>query len=181
MYKYCPTLLLLMLTCSQLVGCAVTIPYGLYEDKRLVDTIADDKATATSIKTDLMNAHFSDGWATSVYCYYGKVFLVGEVPPNMQGKAVEIARKVKGVRSITTHWFTALSSPENNLMLATKLRTNLIGMSGVSSTRIDTQVNSGRVVLLGVVNSATEKEKVILAAKDTSGVTQVTDYLMLPQ
>lgn len=176
---YIPLLLLLLLT--QVTGCAVTVPYGVYEDKRLMDTITDDKAISATIKTDLLDANFSDGWSTSVYCYYGKVFLVGEVPANMQAKAVEIARKQKGVRSVTTHWFKPLKSEENNLLLATKLRTNLIGAKGVSSTRIDTVVNSGRVVLLGVVNSAVEKEKVVIAAKDTSGVTSVTDYLMLPQ
>lgn len=176
---YIPLLLLMLLT--QLAGCAVTVPYGVYEDKRLVDTITDDKAISTSIKTALLDANFSDGWSTSVYCYYGKVFLIGEVPANMQAKAVEIARKQKGVRSVTTHWFKAQKSSENDLILATKLRTNLIGSKGISSTRIDTVVNSGRVILLGVVNSAVEKDKVVVAAKDTSGVTSVTDYLMLPQ
>lgn len=181
MQKIIFPLLLLMLTFTQLIGCAVTIPYGVYEDKRLVDTITTDKTTATAIKTSLMDANFSDGWSISVYCYYGKVFLVGEVPANMQDKAVEIARKEKGVRSVTTHWFTPLSSSENNLLLATKLRTNLISADGVSSTRIDTKVNAGRVVLLGVINSTVEKDKVMAATKGTSGVTKVTDYLMLPE
>lgn len=178
-FVYIPLLLMVLLT--QAAGCAVTVPYGVYDDKRLIDTITDDKTISTAIKTDLLDANFSEGWSTSVYCYYGKVFLVGEVPANMQAKAVEIARKQKGVRSVTTHWFKPLESSENNLLLATKLRTNLIGAKGVSSTRIDTVVNSGRVVLLGVVNSAVEKEKVVIAAKDTSGVTSVTDYLMLPE
>lgn len=180
LHKIC---LFLLSAClfSQLVGCAVTVPYGVYEDKRLIDTIADDKTIATSIKTDLLNANFSGGWSISVYCYYGKIFLVGEVPANMQEKAVEIARKRKGVRAVTTHWFTPLTSDTNNLLLATKLRTNLIGTDGVSSTRIDTEVNSGRVVLLGVVNSEVEKDKVLAAARGTSGVTQVSDYLLLPQ
>lgn len=180
LHKVCIFLLSVCLF-SQLAGCAVTVPYGLYEDKRLVDTIADDKTMATAIKTDLLDANFSGGWSISVYCYYGKVFLVGEVPTNMQVKAVEIAKKQKGVRSVTTHWFSPLTSDTNNLLLATKLRTNLISADGVSSTRIDTEVNSGRVVLLGVVNSAVEKEKVLIAAKDTTGVTKITDYLMLPQ
>lgn len=181
MQKFASILLLATLLLTQSMGCAVTVPYGLYEDKRLMDTITDDKAISTSIKASLLDAKFTDGWATSVFCYYGKVFLVGEVPANMQEKAVEIARKEKGVRSVTTHWFKALESKENDFFLATKLRTNLISADGVSATRIDTVVNSGRVVLLGVVNSAVEKDKVIQTAKDTSGVSSVIDYLMLPQ
>lgn len=173
--------LLLLLMLSQLMGCAVTIPYGVYEDKRLMDTMTDDKAIATGIKTDLLDANFSDGWSVSVYCYYGKVFLVGEIPSNMQTKAIEIAKKYKGVRAVTTHWFTPLSSSDNNLMLATKLRTNLIGADGVSSTRVDTVVNSNRVVLLGVVNNDAEKEKILKVARETSGVKNVISYLMLPE
>lgn len=166
---------------GQLWGCAATIPYSLYEDKRLTDTIADDKAIATSIKTALLQADFSEGWGTAVYSYYGNVFLVGEVPPNMRQKAVEIAQKQKGVRSVTTHWFTAQKAGEIDFVIRTKLRTNLIGAKGISSTRVDTEVNSGRVLLLGVVNDEQEMAKAVRIAKATSGVTSVKSYLMLPQ
>ena len=175
------SLTLLLLALGQVWGCAVTMPYSVYEDKRLVDTIADDKSITASIKTALLQADFTGGWSVSSYCYYGKVFLIGEVPPNMRAKAVEIAKNTKGVRSVTTHWFTPSTGGENSLMLATKLRTHLIGTKGVSSTRVDTQVNAGRVVLLGVVNDEEEKQAIIRAAKETSGVRSVTSYLMLPQ
>lgn len=166
---------------GQIWGCAATIPYGIYEDKRLTDTMADDKSISASIKTSLLQANFSEGWGTAVYCYYGHVFLVGEVPENMQQKAVDIAKAQKGVRSVTTHWFTPQKSDDIDFIIRTKLRTNLIGAEGVSNTRIDTEVNSGRVVLLGVVGSEKEMSQVIRAAKATSGVVSVKSYLMLPQ
>lgn len=172
---------LLLLALSQVWGCAATLPYGLYEDKRLTDTITNDKGISTSIKTSLLQADFSEGWGTAVYCYYGNVFLVGEVPENMQQKAVDIAKTQKGVRSVTTHWFTPQKAEESDFIVRTKLRTNLIGAEGVSSTRIDTEVNSGRVLLLGVVGNEQEMAQVIKAAKATSGVTSVRSYLMLPQ
>lgn len=172
---------LLLVTLGQIFGCAATIPYGIYEDKRLTDTIADDKAIATSIKTALLQADFSEGWGTAVYSYYGNVFLVGEVPGNMQQKAVEIAQKQKGMRSVTTHWFTPQKSDEVDFVIRTKLRTNLIGAKGVSSTRIDTEVNSGRVLLLGVVSNEQEMAQVLKTAKGTAGVKFVKSYLMLPQ
>ena len=175
------SLTLLLLALGQVWGCAVTMPYSVYEDKRLVDTITDDKSITASIKTALLQADFTGGWSVSSYCYYGKVFLIGEVPPNMRAKAVEIAKNTKGVRSVTTHWFPPSTGGENNLVLATKLRTHLIGTKGVSSTRVDTQVNAGRVVLLGVVNDEEEKQAIIRAAKETSGVRSVTSYLMFPQ
>ena len=60
----------LMLVLLSLEGCAYSA-YGVYDDQRLLDTISDDKAMATSIKTALLNEHFLGGMAISVYCFYG--------------------------------------------------------------------------------------------------------------
>lgn len=147
-------LVLLLAALAALNGCAYSA-YGLYDDQRLMDTITDDKTLATSIKTALMNENFSGGWSIAVYSYYGNVFLVGEVPQNMQGKALAIARRYKP-RSVTPHWFSPAKSDTSNFALAASLRTDLIGAKGLSSTRIDTEVNAGRVVLLGVVKDDEE-------------------------
>lgn len=169
----------LLCAAALLQGCAYSA-YGLYDDQRLMDTITDDKAMATSIKTALMKAHFTDGWAVAVYCYYGNVFLVGEVPKTMQAKAVSIARSYRP-RSVTPHWFSPASGETSDLALATSLRADLISAKGLSSTRIDTEVNAGRVVLLGVVGDDAEKRLAISVARKLKGVTSVTSYLMLPQ
>lgn len=171
--------LLLLLLLSGLSGCGYSA-YGLYDDQRLMDTITDDKALATSIKTALMDADLSDGWAIAVYSYYSNVFLVGEVPVDMRDKAVSIARRYRP-RSLTTHWFSPRKSDESDFSLATSLRADLIGAKGLSSTRIDTEVNAGRVVLLGVVQDEKEKEIAIHTARKVKGVTKVTSYLMQPQ
>ncbi len=65
--------------------------------------------------------------------------------------------------------------------MATDLRTALIGAKDLSSTRIDTEVNAGRVVLLGVVKDNAEKQQAIRIARKVPGVVSVTSYLMLPQ
>ena len=170
---------LLLLTVLPLSGCGYSA-YGLYDDKRLMDTITDDKGIATAIKTDLLNNSFSQGWGTAVYCYYGHVFLVGEVPQNMRDKAVTIARRHQGVRSVTTHWFSPATSGTSNLVLSAKLRTALISKGKLSSTRIDTEVNAGRVVLLGVVENAAERGLALDAARHVEGVVSVKSYLMTP-
>ena len=167
----------LLLVATQLLSaCAI---WGVAEDKRLSDTMRDDKALATSIKSAIMQEKFSDGWSVSVYSYYRKVFLVGEVPGTMQARAVEIA-KSKKPRSVTTHWFTKSKNDSSNIGLATRLRGALIGAKGLSSTRIDTEVNAGRVILLGVVDSEQEKDLAVKTAQGVEGVTNVTSYLMLP-
>lgn len=172
-------LLLLLLCVTLLNGCAYT-GYSIYDDQRLMGTMSDDKELSAKIKTALLDESFSGGWSVSVYSFYGHVFLIGEVPENMQGKAVTIANRYKP-RTVTTHWFTPATSETSNFVLATKLRKDLIGTKGLSSTRIDTEVNSGRVVLLGVVKDESEKQLAIQAARGVAGVTGVTSYLMLPQ
>ena len=172
-------LLMLLLCVTLLNGCAYS-GYGIYDDQRLMGTMSDDKELSAKIKTALMDESFSGGWSVAVYSFYGHVFLVGEVPGNMQEKAVTIANRYKP-RSVTTHWFTPAPSETSNFMLATKLRKDLIGTQGLSSSRIDTEVNSGRVVLLGVVKDEKEKQLAIQATRGVPGVTGVTSYLMLPQ
>lgn len=159
-----------------LQGCA----YGIYDDKRLLDTQAADTAMASNIKAALIKANFSEAMGISVYCFYDNVFLVGEVPKNMQAEAVAIARSYHP-RSITPHWFTKSEGDRSDFMLATDLRGSLLTTKGLSSTRIDTVVNSGRVVLLGVVHDNAEKQLAIKTARKLKGVTSVTSYLMLPQ
>ena len=172
--------LLLLLFCVTLLnGCAYT-GYSIYDDQRLMGTMSDDKELSAKIKTALLDESFSGGWSVAVYSFYGHVFLVGEIPDTMQGKAVTIANRYKP-RSVTTHWFTPATSDSSNFVLATKLRKDLISTKGLSSTRIETEVNSGRVVLLGVVKDESEKQLAIQAARGVTGVTGVTSYLMLPQ
>ncbi|MBO4301319.1 MAG: BON domain-containing protein [Desulfovibrio sp.] len=167
---------MLLFVMALLNGCA----YSMYDDQRLMGTMSSDKKISTKIKTALLNESFTGGWEIAVYCFYGHVFLVGEVPSNMQEKARTIAQRYNP-RSITTHWFSKAKSDTANLVLLTKLRSKLIGTGGVSSTRIETEVNAGRVVLLGVVHDEHEKQLVIEAARKVEGVASVTSYLMLPQ
>lgn len=158
-----------------LQGCA----YGIYDDKRLLDTMADDKAMATGIKAALMKAHFGDSFSVAVYCFYGNVFLVGEAPQKVQAEAVAIARSFNP-KSVTPHWFSPAKGDRANLSIAAELRAALIGTRRLSSTRIDTEVNGDRVVLLGVVEDEAEKKLAINTARKIKGVRSVTSYLMLP-
>lgn len=175
MKSFRSALLLLLMLCAAAQGCA----YGIYEDTRLMDTMASDKAMATDIKTKLLAANFTGGMAVSVYCFYNHVFLVGEIPKSMQGKAIAIADSFHP-SSVTPHWFSKSTGRRADLALSADLRTALIGTKGLSSTRIDTEVNADRVVLLGVVANDAEKKLAIDTARKVRGIQSVTSYLMLP-
>ncbi|MCR5814956.1 MAG: BON domain-containing protein [Desulfovibrio sp.] len=156
-------------------GCA----YGILDDKRLLDTMSQDNALASNIKSALMKKDFARGFSVSVYSYYKHVFLVGELPPSFQERAVRIAQS-KNPRSVTCHWFTPAKSADSDFILSSRLRTALIGAKNLSSTRVDTEVNAGRVVLLGVVGNEHERKIAIRTAHKVEGVINVTSYLMLP-
>ena len=100
----------LLLLCCLMLNSGCGMLYGVYDDQRLGGTISDDKEISLGVKSDLMDANLSQGWGIKVYCYYGHVFLVGEAPEKMRSKAIRIARRHKGVRSVTSHWFTPAKS-----------------------------------------------------------------------
>lgn len=166
---FLPFLLFLLQACA----------YGIYDDQRLMDTMREDKEMATKIKASLMKEDLGSGFSISVYCFYGHVFLVGEAPESMRPKAIAIARSFHPL-SVTPHWFAPGVAERSNFMLATDLRAALIGTKGLSSTRIETEVDAGRVVLLGVVADNAEKQLAISTARKVKGVVSVTSYLMLP-
>ena len=174
MRAHSPCLVILLLLCF-VQGCA----YSIMDDKRLLDTMSQDKALASNIKTALMKNDFTKGFSISVYSYYKHVFLVGELSERFQNRALAIAQS-KNPRSVTTHWFTPAKSAESDFILSGRLRTALIGAKGLSSTRVDTEINAGRVVLLGVVGNENERKIAIRTARKLDGFVNVTSYLMLP-
>ena len=167
----------LILAAFLLQGCAL---YGGATDQRLSGTMTDDKTLTTAIKTKLMADDVSSGWNISVYSFYGHVFLVGTCPKNLRSKAVTIAKKDKRVLSLTTHWFEPVAGGENNFILATSIRSALIGADGLNNTHFETEVDAGRVVLLGVARDAKERKAAVQTVRNVKGVNTVTSYIMLP-
>ena len=167
----------LILVAFLLQGCAL---YGGATDQRLSGTMTDDKTLTTAIKTKLMADDVSSGWNISVYSFYGHVFLVGTCPKNLRSKAVTIAKKDKRVLSLTTHWFEPVAGGENNFILATSIRSALIGADGLNNTHFETEVDAGRVVLLGVARDAKERKAAVQTVRNVKGVNTVTNYIMLP-
>ena len=167
-----------LLLLTGLAACAS--PYGVHADKRPVEVITDDVKLRFKVGDALKAQGFTGVNELTVHSYFGKVFLTGEVPENQRDKAVQTARNVQGVSSVTPHWFRSLKADSTgDTAVKLRLEKSLIGADGVTSSRIDYVVNSGRVVLLGVVESEAERAAAISAARKTSGVRSVTSYLFI--
>lgn len=179
MHRIIPAFVLL-LCLAPLQGCPAVGLYGVYDDKRLVGTIQEDNALASGIKADLLRRKFSEGWGIAVHCYYGNVFLVGDAPEELRGEAEVIARRDPLVRTVRTHWFPPAWSEEADIVVAARVRKELIAAPGLGSTRVDVEVSAGRVVLLGVAGGEAEIRLAEDAARRAEGVTEVTSLMMLP-
>ena len=165
-----------LLLCIGLAACAT--PYGVYADKRPIEVLKDDALLRSKVNDALKAQGFTDVNELSVHAYFGRVFLTGEVPERQRSKAVQAAQGVRGVASVTPHWFSSLKADlEGDAAIKLRLEKNLVGAAGVTSSRIDSVVNSGRVVLLGVVESEAERAVAIKTARHTDGVRSVTSYL----
>ena len=161
-----------------LMACAT--PYGVYADKRPIEVLKDDAMLRARVGDALKAQGFTGVNELTVHSYFGRVFLTGEIPENQRAKAVQTAQDVQGVSSVTPHWFTSLKADtEGDATIKLRLEKNLVSADGVTSSRIDYVVNSGRVVLLGVVGSETERATAITAARGTHGVRAVISYLFM--
>lgn len=166
---------ILVIACI-LSGCAC----ASYNYQTLFATEAEDRELAAEIKKALLETGFGEKAHISVYCYYGHVFLLGELAKNQQAAAVEIARSFKP-RSITPHWFAADTFEPNDEKIASDLQAALKKDRSLSASRINIRVNGGRAVLLGVVRDAVDMQTAINTARSVPGISSVTSYLMLPQ
>jgi len=161
-----------------LAACAT--PYGVYADKRPIEVLKDDALLRSRVSDALKAQGFTGVNALTVHAYFGRVFLTGEVPEHQRPKAVQTAQGVRGVENVASHWFSSLKADtESDTAIKLRLEKNLVGADGVTSSRIDSVVNSGRVVLLGVVESEAERAAAIKAARHTDGVRSVTSYLFM--
>ena len=168
-----------LLLFAGLAACAT--PYGVYADKRPIETLKDDAILRSRVGDALKAQGFTGVNELTVHAYFGKVFLTGEVPSNQRSKVVQTAQRVQGVKSVTPHWFASLKvDADSDAAIKLRLEKNLISADGVTSSRIDYVVNSGRVALFGVVGSETERVLAIKAARGTLGVRAVTSYLFVP-
>jgi len=178
MHRLALFLLAGLVLCIGLAGCAT--PYGVYADKRPIEVLKDDVVLRSNVGDALKAQGFTGVNALTVHAYFGRVFLTGEVPEPQRTKVVQTASAVQGVSRVIPHWFTSLKADaENDIAIKLRLEKNLVGADGVTSSRIDYVVNSGRVVLLGVVDSEAERAAAVNAARRTYGVRTVTSYLFM--
>jgi hyperosmotically inducible protein len=155
--------------------------YDAARDERSVGTITADKKISTTIKSTLMNRDGKLGLAVKVYCYVGRVTLLGQLADEkFKDFAVATAKKTKGVKGVTAHWEEPGKTDTSaaDVEIAAKLRSALVGDKDISATQVEAEVFGGKVYLVGMVRSKKDAAKAVAHAKAVKGVTGVVSLLI---
>lgn len=146
--------------------------------RRTPGTELDDNVIETKINVNIDAA--SDSLAQApidVASFNGAVLLVGQVASEEDKKhAGEIARKTRKVKQVHNELevigpLSTLAAANDN-WLATKLRSKIMLADDIQSSRVELVVENSVVYLMGLLTSV-EAERVVDAARNTSGVTRV--------
>lgn len=160
-----------------------TSVYGIARDERTVAQIARDKKIVTEIKAALLQRDGKLGLAVKVYCFVGRVTLLGQLADEpFKRFAIATARRVSGVRSVGARWEAPgkTDTTAQDLAIAAKIRAALIADKGVSATQIEAEVFGGRVYLLGMVRTRADARRAVADARGVAGVRDVVSLLTSP-
>lgn len=156
-------------------GAAVTTT--VMTDRRTTGTIVSDEVVEKRIAYDVSQALKNKPYHINVTAYEGRVLLSGEATSlEDRRKAEEIAVKsldVQGViNEIAVMDPSSVSTRLSDTVLATKVRTSIIGNSTISLNQMKVAVERGIVYLMGVVTREEAQTAAQTAAK-VSGVQKV--------
>ena len=177
--KSCFILLLLLGLALFAQGCAV---YDVAVEERTVGDYANDEKITFVIEEKFLEDDLVKYMDFDASSYEGLVYIVGEYESRAQvDRAISIAKSVEGVRSVTTYLLPKKANDPcgttDNLKLMATLKKDLVADKDVWSTNVEIKTVQCNIVLLGIVGSTAEKERIIDHAKKTEGARSVKSFL----
>jgi hyperosmotically inducible protein len=168
-----------LLVLSFFVGCMV---YDAAVTDRKVETYAKDESIEAEIASRMIADDTAKFLDVSAFCYTGNVYLVGEYETEKQkARAISIAKGVKGVTSVSTYMLPKREvkgcGSTDNMTITSSVKAKLIGDEEIWSTNVDVKTVQCNVVLLGVVGSKKEIDRVIAHTKSVKGVRGIKSFL----
>jgi len=160
-------------------GCAA---YDVAVEERNVSDWASDEKITFVIKQQFLeddSVKYMDFDAAS---YEGHVYIIGEYESHSQvNQAVAIAKKVEGVRKVTTYILPKRAQDycgtTDNLDIYARVKHKLVTDNDIWSTNIDIKTIQCNVVLLGIVGTHKEKADAYAHAKSVEGVRNVKSFI----
>lgn len=157
-----------------LVGGAAITSATVMTDRRSTGSIVDDEVLEKRVRYEIGEVIGHDKYHIAVTSYEGKVLLTGEVLTSLdKERAQAVATKSVGVNTVINELAVMDPSSVTTLlsdsMLATKVRSAIIGTENISLNQMKVTVQRGIVYLMGIVTP----EEAKLASKVAAGVNGV--------
>ena len=160
-----------------LIGGAAVTSATVITDRRTTGSIVDDEVLEKRVRYEIGEVIGHEKHHVVVTSYEGKVLLTGEVLTAAdRQKAQDTAVKSVGVQSVINE--LAVMTPAtvgavlSDSMLATKVRSSIIGTKKISLNQMKVDVQRGIVYLMGIV-TIDEARTATKVAAGVSGVQQV--------
>ena len=160
-----------------LIGGAAVTSATVITDRRTTGSIVDDEVLEKRVRYEIGEVIGHEKHHVVVTSYEGKVLLTGEgLPAADRQKAQDTAVKSVGVHSVINE--LAVMTPAtvgavlSDSMLATKVRSSIIGTKKISLNQMKVDVQRGIVYLMGIV-TIDEARTATKVAAGVSGVQQV--------
>lgn len=160
-----------------LIGGAAVTSATVITDRRTTGSIVDDEVLEKRVRYEIGEVIGHEKHHVVVTSYEGKVLLTGEVLTAAdRQKAQDTAVKSVGVHSVINK--LAVMTPAtvgavlSDSMLATKVRSSIIGTKKISLNQMKVDVQRGIVYLMGIV-TIDEARTATKVAAGVSGVQQV--------
>ena len=162
------------------VGGGATIGTAAYQE-RGIQGVARDIATTIRMRTSLVEAGKNFITGVSVDVFEGRMLLTGMLPDKkMQAKAVSIAWKTDGVKSVINEIQTGTSSLRDmgkDTWVSTRLHSKITLDKKIRAINYSIETVNGIIYLIGIAQNQAELDRVIGHAKTISYVKKIINHI----
>lgn len=118
----------------------------------------------------------------ATYCYFGKLYLVGEYDSQEQLRAIyESVANVEDKRAIISRLYLKEEQSDAEYLeekaLWAKLEAQLLADYEVTSSPIEVEIVQGNIIILGVISDKVERDRIMTHAQSLVGSGMVISYL----
>jgi len=178
---------LLVLAVALLGGCASALVGGgavvgtTAFQERGVQGVARDMATATRMRTNLLNAGEDFVTGVGVEVYEGRLLLTGTLPnEGMQAETVSMAWKTKGVKDVINEIQTRTSNLRDmakDAWITTQLHSQITLDKKILAINYSVETVNGTIYLIGIAQNQVELNRVIAHAKTIGYVKRIANHV----
>ncbi|EGB16392.1 transport-associated protein [Pseudodesulfovibrio mercurii] len=166
---------------SSIIGSGQSV-YETAMDERTTEQQMLDAIVAGHAQAELYRDKQIRANQITTYCYFGKLYLVGEYDSQEQLKSIyQCMEKVDGKREIISRLYLHDENEDNDFFSDqakyAELRTQLMADFEVTSTPVEVQIVQGDIILLGVIHDKTERDRIVAHAMSMDGINRVVSYL----